>query len=120
MEKELFLEAIKQDLVLKLTQLKTDYKNGVPDKIIRSTSPDNNWKVRVGGWFQTVALRFDNILDRQDNGESLLSEEIHDELFAYWVKLTADQGGFKQRDITQKDIDETETMIDKVIAELKK
>jgi len=120
MENEPFLKAVKQDLILKLTQLKTDYKNGVPNKIIRSTSPDNNWKVRVGGWFQTVALRFENILDRQDNGENLLSEEMFDELFAYWTKLTADQGGFKQRDITQDDIDRTEAMIDKVIAELGK
>ena len=110
----------KQDLIAGLRRLKTDYKDGIPDEIKHSTSKDSGWKVQQGVWFQAVSGELSKILRRQYGGETLLSDELRDELLVYYKNLTSPDHPLKSRLTEQSDIDEAEAMIDKLIAELEK
>ncbi len=110
----------KTDLIAGLRRLKTDYKDGIPDEIKHSVSKDSGWKVQQGVWFQPVASTMAQIIRMQWGGETLLSQELFDEMADYHRKLTSDDNPMKYRRTEQSDIDEAEAMINKLIAELEK
>ena len=102
-----------------LRRLKTDWKDGIPDEIKHSTSPDSGWKVQ-GAWFQVVGGEMAHIIRRQHGGEVLISQELFDEISSYHDLLTGDECPVKQGLTRQEDIDKAEAMIDKLLAELEK
>lgn len=120
MEREPSQENPKQDLIVGLRRLKTDYKDGIPVEIKHSVSKDSGWKVQRGVWFQAVEGRLSDILRRQYGGEALISKDLFDEVLAYYWKLVSDDNPLKHRLTVQADIDEAEVIIDKLIVELEK
>ncbi len=112
-------ERVKQELVMRLRRLKSDWKDGIPDEIKHSTSPDSGWKVQ-NAWFQVVGGEMANIIMQQHHGEQLISQELFDEIFAYHDRLTGDESPVKQGLTRQEDIDEAESMIDKLLTELER
>lgn len=108
----------KLKLIKDLQHLKIDFKDGIPEEIKHSTSKDSGWKVQKL-WFVHVYTVLGDVLSTYYNDDSF-SQELFNELLGYYKKLTNDNNPFKNRNTTQEDIDEAESMIDKVIVELSK
>lgn len=111
-------EIIKRELVTELKKLKTNYKDGIPKKIINSTSPDSGYKVQKF-WFQDVVGRLNNVIRKQFEIPTITLELI-EEITNYTEKISNPKNGFTEKLTTQEDIDEAEAMIDKVVSFLEK
>jgi hypothetical protein len=112
-------ETIKQEIISNLCDLKNNYKDGIPSEIKHSTSVDSGWKVQRGVWFQDVANTLSDILKKSRRGEIIISKGLFDETFAYYNNLTSEENSLKQRLTKQEDIDEAESVINKILNELK-
>lgn len=108
-----------KELAIKLlkliSSLKQDWKNGVPNDVLHSTSPDAKYKVRKA-WFDLVVGVLDDVQSATFDGLLKISSTLIDEIEEYEASITTDE--FSSRLTTAEDIKQAEAIIDKVAVEL--
>ncbi len=103
MEQEINPEKlIKQETIERLQRLKTGYRDGVPNEMKDSTSPDSGWKVQKGVWFQAVANELVVIAQKYLEGTGIISEELGTKLVKYVNRLTAQDNNLFKKEVLKK------------------
>jgi len=113
LESQKTIEERKQEIIDQLEVLRA-YMGGVPTEIVHSNT---RFKVRRG-WFQSILFDMDWLLFR--DGRDLISDRFYQELLEDFSKLGQISKQLEGRLTTQEDIDLGDSMIDKMIAELKR
>ncbi len=104
-----------QKMIAKLSHLKNDFSEDIPKEIIHSTSKNaGTYKVRKV-WFTMLTLLLNDIMYRE---HLLNNEKLTKKIKDYKQKVTNSQ--FNTRLTTREDINEANTLIDEVVAELEK
>jgi hypothetical protein len=111
-------EVLKQKIIDGLQSVLHDWKDGIPDVVLSSVSPDVQYKVRKA-WFQMVCYNLSDVLLCVWRKELHISEVLFDDIFAYYIAITQDSE-FVARLTTQEDIDKAVVMVKRVVAELEK
>ena len=106
---------IAHNAIYELQRLKHDFKNGIPEEIIHSDSPDAGWKVQKA-WFTDVSFDLQELVRDCKKGKIIIDPKLAEEIMEYNRKICTPE--FQGRLTTQNDIDEAESMIDKVTKEL--
>ncbi|MDD5749615.1 MAG: hypothetical protein PHO91_02395 [Patescibacteria group bacterium] len=92
--------------------LKNDYSNEIPEEIIHSTHQNNVFKVRKGGWFQSLILGLSFFMEDHlpDGKEDALKKEVKDFIKYYGAKEFGELPRTRPEDIEAGD-----AILDKVI-----
>ena len=108
-------EIINQQMITDLKHLRDDYSEDIPDEILHSPmeSPPPKYKVRKA-WFTVLVAMLDNLF--RDN--LIINVELNQKIQRY--KKSVVNFEFTNRLTTRNDIDEANSLINEIIAELEK
>lgn len=95
-----------KEYLAKLKELRHDWKDEIPTKIIHSTSPDILYKARKA-WFQLVITELQNGLRNE-----ILEQDVYLKKHKAYLEFCE---GLHHRDTTPEDINHTNKLLDEMI-----